>query len=79
MLVEILSEVDGVAGARLTGAGFGGCVIALLRDDSISLAEKSIAEKYCPKSLPEGTSAEIWPIKISDGAHRIQMNENNEE
>ena len=79
MLVEILSEVDGVAGARLTGAGFGGCVIALLWDDSISVAEKSIAEKYCPKSLPEGTSAEIWPIKISDGAQRIQMNENNED
>ena len=71
MLVEILSEVNGVSGARLTGAGFGGSVIAFLRDDSIETVEKTIAEKYHPKSLSESESTEIWPIKISDGARCI--------
>ena len=71
MLVEILSEVNGVSGARLTGAGFGGSVIALLRDDSIETVKKTIAEKYHPKSLSESESTEIWPIKISDGARCI--------
>ena len=71
MLVEILSEVEGVSGARLTGAGFGGCVIALLRDDSITTAEMAIAEKYHPASLDVSESAEIWPVKISDGARII--------
>jgi len=71
MLVEILSEVNGVSGARLTGAGFGGCVIALLRDDSIETVRKTIAEKYHPRSLSESEGAEIWPIKISDGARCI--------
>ena len=71
MMVEILSEVNGISGARLTGAGFGGSVIALLRDDSIETAKKTIAEKYHPKSLSESEIVEIWPIKISDGARCI--------
>ena len=73
MLVEILSEVNGVSGARLTGAGFGGCVIAFLRDDSIETVEKMITEKYHPKSLSESENAEIWSIKISDGARYIKI------
>ena len=68
MLVEILSEVEGVSGARLTGAGFGGCVIALLRNDSIKAAEMAVMEKYHPASLTTSETAEIWPINISDGA-----------
>ena len=71
MLIEILSEVDGVYGARLTGAGFGGCVIALLRDNSIKAVETAIIEKYHPASLRVSESAEIWPVKISDGARII--------
>ncbi len=67
-LVEILSEIDGVSGARLTGAGFGGCLIALVRKDSVKTVERAMRKKYHPKSLPEGENAEIWTINISDGA-----------
>ena len=73
MLVDILSHVDGVSGARLTGAGFGGCVIALVADDSIDAIGATIDAKYRPESLPEGTKAEIWPVKISDGARIVDM------
>jgi galactokinase len=34
-LVDDLSRTDGVLGARLTGAGFGGCVVALARPGSV--------------------------------------------
>ena len=40
ILVDILSGVEGVAGARLTGAGFGGCVIAFLKEDSVDNAKE---------------------------------------
>jgi len=72
MLVGILSEVDGVAGARLTGAGFGGCVIALVRDDAITDARRALEEKYHPGSLSDGEGADIWPITISEGAHILR-------
>ena len=72
MLVDILSKSDGVAGARLTGAGFGGCVIALVKDDKVNAVEQTIHQSYKPVSLPAGTKAEIWPIRISDGAHIIK-------
>ncbi len=77
MLVDILSEIDGVSGARLTGAGFGGCVITLVRNDSIKTVEQAIQKKYHPKSLSEGESADIWSIKISDGAKCFNRREFN--
>ncbi len=75
MLVDILSKVDGVIGARLTGAGFGGCVIALLRDEAVGDAKKAINEKYHSENLPDGECADIWPIKISEGARLIDKDE----
>jgi len=71
-LVDILAEVDGVSGARMTGGGFGGCVIAFVRNDSIQAVEQAIENAYHPVNLPEGTKAEIWPIKVSDGARIIK-------
>jgi len=71
MLVDILADVPGVAGSRLTGAGFGGCVIALMADSAVATATAAINERYAPPTLPAGTKAEIWPIRISDGARLI--------
>lgn len=71
-LVEILSGVDGVCGARLTGAGFGGCVITLARDNAVQSLNKAVAENYRPSSLPKNTKAGIWPIEIKDGAGLIE-------
>jgi len=71
MIVGILSGIDGVAGARLTGAGFGGCVIALVQDESIAAVRSALEEQYNPASLPDGTRADIWPVRVSDGARLI--------
>jgi galactokinase len=71
LLVDILSGVQGVAGARLTGAGFGGCIICLAREDAVEAINFAIGEKYHPVSLPEDTCADIWPVRVSDGAHLV--------
>jgi galactokinase len=59
-LVEIAARTPGVLGARLTGAGFGGCVIALVTTDHADRAVMTIAERYRqhlnPASLRHGTS-----------------------
>jgi galactokinase len=41
-LVEILTSVDGVLGARLTGAGFGGCVIVLAKRQAMSAITRRV-------------------------------------
>jgi galactokinase len=46
MLVDIAAHTPGVLGARLTGAGFGGCVIALVTADRADRAVMTIAERY---------------------------------
>jgi galactokinase len=45
-LVAIASETDGVHGARLTGGGFGGSIVALARSGAGATAAASIAQRY---------------------------------
>jgi galactokinase len=47
-LVEILGAVEGMLGARLTGGGFGGCVVALARRDGLARIETALRERYDP-------------------------------
>ncbi len=66
LLVSILSSIPGVYGARLTGAGFGGCVLSLAERSALPAIEKAIAEQYNPVDLDR--SAAVWPVEISEGA-----------
>lgn len=45
ILVTIARGVDGVLGSRLTGAGFGGCTVTLLREDVVDKVIGLIKEK----------------------------------
>lgn len=45
-LVEAAMEVDGVFGARMTGGGFGGCTVTLLKKESVSAALEHIKKRY---------------------------------
>lgn len=49
-LVSAAREVDGVLGSRLTGAGFGGCTVTLLRRDAVDKAIQHMKAKSV--SLP---------------------------
>jgi galactokinase len=69
-LVDIISTVDGVCGARLTGAGFGGCVILLARKQAIPEIRQAIKKRYHPVSTTR-IKAKIFPIKVSDGVQVI--------
>lgn len=67
-LVDIVSSVTGSVGARLTGAGFGGCAIALVRDSAVEATIMAIKTKY-PGLFPElKEKVEVWPIQVSDGS-----------
>ena len=63
-LVEIASRVDGVIAARMTGAGFGGCTVNLVRPDAIEALEQAIARDY-PGAT--GRSATVMPVTAAAG------------
>jgi len=48
-LVNASMQQDGVLGARMTGAGFGGCAIALVHTDAIAAHNERVRERYMGK------------------------------
>jgi galactokinase len=46
VLVAAARQVDGCLGARLTGAGFGGCTVSLVREDAVSEFQRHVTETY---------------------------------
>ena len=72
-LVAIVSAVEGVCGVRLTGAGFGGCVIVLARNNAFPRLVETVKNSYRFPGGLEKTAAEVMTIKISDGAQLIEQ------
>jgi galactokinase len=64
-LVELAWKQPGCVGARMTGAGFGGCTVNLVRAEAADDFAKAVASGY-EKSL--GLKAEIYVCQASDGA-----------
>jgi galactokinase len=46
LLVKIATSIEGVLGARMTGAGFGGCTVNLVHKDAIATLVKRLDEEY---------------------------------
>jgi len=46
VLVETAQNTDGVLGARMTGAGFGGCTVNLVHEDAVSALRQRLTETY---------------------------------
>ncbi len=63
-LVEIASHLPGCLGARLTGAGFGGCTVNLVQEDAADTFVQSLAQEYTQRT---GKSAEIYLCRASAG------------
>jgi galactokinase len=62
------APLNGEGGARMTGGGFGGCVIAVAPDARVSSVVKAIADQY---RTPEGLAAEVFVCQPSAGASRV--------
>jgi galactokinase len=68
-LVELAWERIGVIGSRMTGAGFGGCSVSIVKDEFVDEFIKSVGEKYRDKI---GYDATFYVAQIGDGARKIR-------
>lgn len=68
ILVELAWETDGVIGSRITGGGFGGCTVSIVRNDAVDVLKEHVEKEYEKKT---GLKPEIYIVDIGDGARRI--------
>jgi galactokinase len=64
-LVEIMSSVDGVIGARMTGGGFGGCTVNIVARDAVNRARQEVMVRYPAMT---GLQPGFYVIDAVDGA-----------
>jgi len=67
-LVSLAWECDGVIGSRMTGAGFGGCTVSIVKEDCIDKFIQNIKIKYTEKI---GYEPSFYIINISDGTREL--------
>ena len=67
-LVEEAWKVDGVVGSRMTGAGFGGCTVSIVKDEAIEAFKEQVGEAY-KKTI--GYAADFYVVEIGDGPKEL--------
>ncbi len=69
LLVEIARRVDGVYGARMTGGGFGGSIVALVHRDAGAALARALESSYASRY---GRKPTVFAVRASDGAAQIE-------
>jgi galactokinase len=64
-MAEAAQTIEGCYGARLTGAGFGGCTVNLVAETAASHFNQELAQRYLKAT---GQHAEIYVCRAADGA-----------
>lgn len=64
-MVEEAWKVDGVIGARMTGAGFGGCTISIVKDEAVNKFIDQVGKNYEKRT---GLKPEFYVADVGDGA-----------
>lgn len=67
-LVEEAWKVDGVIGSRMTGAGFGGCTVSIVKDEAIDTFIEKVGTAYREKI---GYAADFYVVEIGDGPRLV--------
>ena len=68
ILVDLAQAMPGVLGSRITGGGFGGCTVSIVKNDTVDRFVEEIGKAYQEKV---GHEAEFSVVEIGDGAGRL--------
>ena len=67
-LVAAALKQPGVIGSRMTGAGFGGCTVSIVKNDAIDSFIKNVGDEYLKEI---GYAADFYVVEVGEGAGRI--------
>ena len=67
-LVDAARKQPGVIGSRMTGAGFGGCTVSIVKDADVDAFIKNVGAEYLEKI---GYAADFYVVEIGDGPREI--------
>lgn len=67
-MVEEARKIEGVIGSRMTGGGFGGCTVSLVRDEAVETFITEVGKNYEAKT---GLKPAFYVAEIGDGAKRL--------
>ncbi|MDE6883339.1 MAG: galactokinase [Lachnospiraceae bacterium] len=68
VLVEEAWKVDGVIGSRITGGGFGGCTVSIVRDEAVDAFQEKVGAAYKERV---GRTADFYVVEIGDGPRKL--------
>lgn len=68
-MAEEAWKIPGVIGSRMTGGGFGGCTVSLVKDEAIDQFVKEVGAAYEAKT---GLKPEFYIAEIGDGAKKVE-------
>lgn len=68
VLVEEAWKLDGVIGSRITGGGFGGCTVSIVKDEAVENFKEKVGAAYQKRV---GKMADFYVVEIGDGPVRL--------
>lgn len=68
-LVEEARKVDGCIAARMTGAGFGGCTVNIVKEDAVEVFKEAVGKNYTEKI---GYAPSFYVSDLGDGGREIK-------
>ncbi|MCM1388564.1 MAG: galactokinase [Bacillus sp. (in: Bacteria)] len=68
VLVEEAWKVPGVIGSRITGGGFGGCTVSIVKDEAVEEFKEKVGAAYRERV---GKEADFYVVEIGDGPSKL--------
>ncbi len=67
-MVDEARKIDGVIGSRMTGAGFGGCTVSIVKAEAVEEFKEKVGENYKAKT---GIVPDFYVTEPGDGGREI--------